>query len=146
MPRPGLGSHILHPGWSGANRPAATDVQTAVVRITRPDAFTAGVFDPVTGEQTAPEPQVVVTHLSARISVARQVSDLNLREVGEERVNIRRYLVQVPWDWTDVTVKDVIEVLEAEDLMLVGRMLQVQDIQAESLQWSRILRCEVYQR
>lgn len=146
MPLPGLGSHVIHPGWSEANRPAATDVMTATVKITRPDTFTTGVFNSSTGEQEAPEPFVVVTSLLARIDVARQVSDVNTRVVGEERVSIRRYLVQLPWDWTDISLKDVLEVLTAEDPLLIGRMFQVVDIQAMSLEWSRILRCEVYQR
>lgn len=119
---------------------------TATVRITRPDRFTAGVFNETTGVQEAPVAQVVVSSLPARVNVARQVSDLNIREVGEERINIRRYMVQIPWDWTDISVRDVITVTAAEDPALVGRVLQVMDVQAESLEWSRILRCEVYQR
>lgn len=144
MPLPGLGSHVIHPGWSPSNRPAATDVMTAVVKITRPDQFTPGVYDPDTMSQTAPDPQMVVSRLAARVSVAHSV-DWNQRVVGEERLSIRRYIVQIPWDWTDVTVKDVIEVIESEDPLMVGRVFQVTDVQAESLQWSRVLRCEVYQ-
>lgn len=146
MPRDGIGARVVRPEWSERNRVPSTSMMTATVRIERPDRFTPGVFNDTTGGQDAPAAHVVATALPARVSVARQVSDLNLREAGEELVGIRRYLVQIPWNWTDITVKDVITVVDAEDPTLVGRAFQVRDIQAESFQWSRVLRCEVYQR
>lgn len=146
MPLPGRGSQVPHPQWTKHLRQVASSSMTARVRITRPDPHGTSVFNETTGEQESPLEQVVVSILPARVSVARQVSDLNVRKTGEERLNIRRYLIQIPWDWSDITVKDVITVLSAEDPKLVGRELTVMDIQAESFEASRVLRCEVYQK
>lgn len=145
MPLPN--TRVIHLDWSPTYRVPSESAMTATVKITRPDQFTTPVFDAATGTKSAPGAQVVVTSLPARISVARQVSDLNIRQTGEERLNIRRYLVQIPLSWTNVTIKDVVTVLiNPDDPALVGRELQVMDLQGESLSWSRVLRCEVYQR
>lgn len=146
MPRGGVGSRVIHPRWSPRARVPAESVMTATVKITRPDKHTTPVFDEVSGSQTTPDPYVVASSLEARISVARQVSDLNVRNVGEQKINIRRYLVQIPLSWTDVQIGDVITVLtNPDDPKIVGREYSVMDLQGESLSWSRVLRCEVYQ-
>lgn len=146
MPRGGPGGKVVHPRWSARGRVPAESVMTATVQITRPDKFTTPVFDPVTGNQDAPAAAVVCSSMRSRISVARQVSDLNVRNVGEQKTNIRRYLVQIPLSWTDIRIGDVITVLtNPDDPFLVGRELQILDLQGESLSWSRVLRCEVYQ-
>lgn len=139
MPRPAgrAGSQVIHPGWAASNRPAATSVLADWCSITRPGVGDP-TFDPATGTTSAPAPSVVVTALRCRVEVA-PARGPEQSAFGEQTVTSRGYVVQIPWDWTDVAVDDVLTVTVSGDPGLVGRALRVLSVAAPSLQWSRVL-------
>lgn len=139
MPRPGLGSQVVHPLWNANNRPAATSVLTDQCTITRP-GNTAAVMDPDTGAVSAPVPAVLATGLACRVSLEGPRS--RRLPQAEERVTTHTYLVQIPWDYIDLQVDDLITITASGDPLLVGRVLLVVHPDAETYQWTRLARCE----
>ena len=145
MPRSsGRLSQVIPSDWSGSNRHQATLFLTSRCTISRPGVGMGG-FDPATGTGTAPAPSVVASNVRCRVEVVPRTAGL-AKVAAEERIEGRRYTVQVPWDVVDVTVHDVVTVTAAEDPGLVGIELRVTALHTTSLQWSRVLQAEVFDR
>ncbi len=130
---------IFHPAWSESNRIPAATALTATCMHTRPGVG-AVVFDPATGTTSTPVPTTIAADLPCRVQTTRaqQLEQV----VGGQLVTSRIYIVEVPWDHSDIRVDDVLTVTASEAPSLVGRALRVADVVATSQQWTQVLRCE----
>lgn len=143
MPQPAGrgGGGVLHSLWNASNRVPATSVLIDLCTISRAGSLGAGSLDRSSGSVTGPIRDVLGTDVPCRVEVlpARSAA---AHLVGEQQVTTREYIVQVPYDFTDVKVDDRLEVTDSGDPGLVGRTFRVLSVNATSLQWSRVLRCQ----
>lgn len=128
---PFAGHTPIHPRWSQHHRPTASATHTAACTITRTTG--AGSLD---GDDVwqPPTPTVVYTG-ACRITVS---GDIARRIIGERVRHTGEYKVAIKWDGV-IEVGDIITVTDAVDPMLVGRKMQVKDIDMGSQQWERVL-------
>jgi hypothetical protein len=134
MPRPG--SQVIHPGWSAHHQPVAVGTMTARCTIDRegdgPPVWNddTGAYDPIAR---------VVLHadVPCRIQQWRQPQEAT---TGQQELTTHHYLIPVPASITDAAVgQQVLITASSDDLSLVGRRLDITDIQRGSLAWERDL-------
>lgn len=129
---------VIHPLWNARNRPAAESVLTDTAMITRASTGPATV-DRTTFVGTNPL-TVVVGSTPCRVEIVHFHPSALL--VGEQRVTVRQYDVQVPHGVDTVLVDDLVTVTASQDAALVGRVLRVLSVTAVSYEWTRVLRCQ----
>lgn len=129
---------MVHPDWEARNRPAATSALTSVCTVVRPGA--SGTLDRATGINPGTAATTVATGLACRVERTREKeSEL---PVADQRVTVRRYDFQVPFDAAVIQPKDVITVTASRNPGLAGRVFTVTEVTQVSLAWSRMLRAE----
>ena len=135
MPFPG--SKVIPSGWSAHHQPVAEGTMTGACTIRDPKATVTGPFDPDTGTfPKAPAPPYYTG--ACRAQQQRQPQEAT---TGGEEITTHDYLVPVPASVTGVKLGHVVKITAAVDASLVGRVLQVTDIQRGSEIWERDLIC-----
>jgi hypothetical protein len=136
MPRPG--SQVIPAGWSAHHQPVAEGTMTARCTIDR-----AGDGPPVWNDDTGaydPIPRVVL-HADVPCRIQQWKQPL-VADVGQQELTTHHYLIPVPVYITDVAVgQQVLVTTNPDDPSLVGRRLDITDVQRGSLAWERDLVC-----
>lgn len=110
---------------------------TGACTIRDPKDTTVGNFDPATG--TYPRTPAAPYFTGAcRAQQQRQPQEAS---TGGEEISNHDYLVTVPASVVSVEIGHVVKVTAAVDASLVGRVLQITDVQRGTEIWERDLIC-----
>jgi len=134
------GSRVIPVGWSAHHQPVAEGTMTGACTIRDPDATVVGEFDPETGTY----PRTPAGPYYTDVCRAQQQKQPQVATTGEQRVSTHDYLVTVPASVTAVKLGHLVKVTAAEDASLIGRVLQVTDVQRGTEIWERDLICIDY--
>lgn len=134
MPRPG--TRVIPTGWSKHHRPVAEATITAECTIRDPSQDVK-VWNDDTGENTITP---AAPYYTGRCR-AQQQKQPQVATTGGQRISNHDYLVAVPAAVTTVRVGHVVTITGSVDESLVGRTLQVTDVQRGSEIWQRDLIC-----
>lgn len=131
-------TRVIHSGWSVHHRPVAQSAMTGVCSI----------FEPREGPAPFPLPEVynglrtLATDIICRVQVLNNSSS---SISAEQPVGTRQYLVAIPIDGTPAIAAGeggtIIKLTSAKDPRLVGRVLQVIDVQHGTEMFERDLVC-----
>lgn len=131
------GSRVIPVGWSKHHQPVAEGTMTGACTIRDPRATVTGAFDEDTGiYETTPAAPYYANKCRAQQQKQPQVAT-----TGDQRVSTHDYLVTIPASETRVKTGHIVTVTAAEDASLIGRPLQVTDIQRGTEIWERDLIC-----
>lgn len=129
---------VIPAGWSAHHQPVAVGTMTARCTIDR-DGTGDPVWDEDTGTWTQPARVVLHTDVPCRIQQQKQPQ---VADVGQQQVSTHDYLVPVPITITDVELgQQLLVTVNLDDPSLVGRRLEITDVQRGSLAWERDLVC-----
>lgn len=136
MPLPN--TRVVPDGWSAHHRAVPVGAMTATVTIT--GDTNPGDWDPDTGEIEETDGTPVYTG-AARVKALP--ADAAEPEAAGQHVSARLYLVAIPDLTAAVETGHRVHVDTAEDPLLVGCDLTVEDVQRGSLVWDRVLTCSL---
>lgn len=142
-------TRIIHPRWMEHETPAVLGTMTALVRLSKPAQL--GTRDPASGATPTLPPQAYYEgpgRVQARGGAAPATN------AGERLITTAPYLVAVPVDLaaaatapvelTDVPeLGDLVDVLAADDPLLVGARLYVTEVPTASIVLQRNLGCDL---
>lgn len=106
-------------------RSAVGKTMSDKVKITRAGTGDP-VFNPGTGGNVDPAPQVLYASQACRIGPWGGQG--NVVQAGEQPVSLRIYNITLPIEIDDLEVNDMLEVLSSHDSYLVGKKLRVEDV------------------
>lgn len=138
MPLPG--TKVIPDGWSEHHRPTATGGMTATCFITR----TAGDGTTTPGGDWEPAAATTIYSGPCRVT-SPPFSREQLVPAPGAQDTLRRYGVFVRWDAEEFAVGDHVEITDARDDLLIGKVFRVVDISYGSEQWQRNLACEEFE-
>jgi len=129
-------TRVIHADWSKHHQPVAEGAMTAVCRIETPGVG-PGSTDPGTESKIPAAPIVIIDDCPCRI---QEIDSATEATQAGQQVTERRYLIPVPADVPDVPEGAHIVITAADnDAHLVGRRLQVTDVQYGSERFERDL-------
>lgn len=137
MPFPS--TRVVHPAWSQHHRPTAEGAQTATCTIIGPG--TGGGWDPVTGPTAGAAGQLLYDDTCA---IEAQVAAPDRSDAAGQATTEHPYLVSIRHAAPDIPIGARVTVTACpDDAALVGKVLTVADVQYGSLQWDRVLMCDL---
>lgn len=144
-------TRIIHPRWAEHHAAAVLGTMTARVRLSKPAGL--GVRDPVTG-RTPSLPPAAYYDGPGRVQARGGANPA--ASTAEREITAAPYLVVVPVDLAAAAIApvdlagaqpelgDVVDVLDADDPLLVGARLYVTEVPAASLMLQRNLGCDLH--
>jgi hypothetical protein len=131
------GSRVIPVGWSKHHQPVAEGTMTGACTIRDPGATVQGEFDNSNG--TFPSTPAAPYYTGP--CRAQQQKQPQVATTGDQKVSTHDYLVTVPASVVAVKAGHILTVTAAEDTSLIGRPLQVTDVQRGTEIWERDLIC-----
>lgn len=139
MPLPN--TRVIPTRWDEHHRPVAGGAQTSTGRVRRYSS--EGVWNETTGKTDYPPPTDIYG-TEAEPATMRIVRDgvEETRQIGERTVVVRSYIVALPADAPEITIRDEVLVSTASDPHLADKKLWVHDVRYGSQVWERDLVCQ----
>lgn len=122
------GTKMIPTGWSRHHQDVVTGSMNATVTVTDPSRTTPGEWDPDTSTYGPPTTHVVRSGCPARI---QQLTTDRVVDQAEQKIGIRRYLIQLPADTPTLQVgyRVVVETVESDPgLAPAGTVMTVTDV------------------
>jgi hypothetical protein len=135
-------TRIIHPRWRRHYEPAVLGGMTARVRLSKPARL--GVRDPVSG-RTPTLPPARYYEGPGRVQARGGANPA--ASTAEREVTVGSYLVAVPIDLGGAAPElgDLVDVLDADDPLLIRSRLYVVEVPAASIVLQRNLGCDLHQ-
>jgi len=114
----------------------------AVIGKTYPDTITIGLPGraPAFNEQTGQtETQLATPVYAGPAKVTAVPRAPQPTQQADEQIPVRVYEISLPWPTSGITTAHVVHVDASKDAQLTGQVLQISQVERDSLRFSRIL-------